>query len=160
MMPDSSKVVPDYPLTEGDSDSVTGNAILIPCNPSFDIPLPHVKPPTNLDRCDIFRTTDHIQSMKPLFLSFAFWLAHLPLQTTERAIHLVHPGSRQWSFVQQNGDMDDLHFKYFAWELAPDIPSTSGRKTTTIVMAMPPWTLTPTDLHGFVACKEARTQAF
>ncbi|KAI0256673.1 hypothetical protein BJV78DRAFT_298922 [Lactifluus subvellereus] len=131
----SSEAVPDHPLTEGDSDSVTGNAILIPCNPTFDIPQPHVKPPTDLN-------------------SFAFWLAHLPLQTTERAMHLVHPESRHWSFIEQNGDMDDLHFKYFAWELAPNIPSTGGRETTAIVMAMPPWALTPTDLQCFAACKE------
>lgn len=72
-------------------------------------------------------------------------------------MHLVHHQSRQWSFVLQNGDMDDAHFKYYAWELAPYIPSTT-RKTTTIVMAMPPWTLTPTDLQCFSACKEARIQ--
>lgn len=74
-------------------------------------------------------------------------------------MHLVHPKSRPWSFVYQNGDMDDAHFKYYAWELAPRISSTSGQKTTTIVMAMPPWTLTPTDLQCFSACKEARIWA-
>jgi hypothetical protein len=97
--------------------------------------------------------------LKSLFFSFAYWLEHLPLQTTERATHLVHPESRHWSFVAQNGDMDDVHFKYYAWELAPCIPSTSGRKTTAIIMAMPPWTLTPTDLHCFATCKEASTQS-
>jgi len=91
------------------------------------------------------------------FFSFSSWLDYLPLQTTERALHLVHPGSRHWSFVLQSGDLDDAHFKYYAWELAPCIPSTSGRKTTAIVMAMPPWTLTPTDLQCFAACREART---
>ena len=49
---DSSKVVPDYPLDGGDSDSETGNAIRIPCNPTFDIPQPPMIPPTDLDRCD------------------------------------------------------------------------------------------------------------
>jgi len=75
-------------------------------------------------------------------------------------MHLVHPNSRYWSFVAQNGDMDDAHFKYYAWELASHIPSTSGRETTAIVMAMPPWTMTPTDLQCFAACKEARTQVY
>ncbi|KAN0123878.1 hypothetical protein V8E52_002368 [Russula decolorans] len=131
----SSKVVPDYPLDGGDSDSETGNAIRIPCNPTFDIPQPPMIPPTDLDR-------------------FSSWLDYLPLQTTERALHLVHPESRHWSFVLQSGDLDDTHFKYYAWELAPCIPSKSGRKTTAIVMAMPPWTLTPTDLQCFAACKE------
>jgi hypothetical protein len=56
--------------------------------------------------------------------------------------------------------MDDAHFKCYAWELASSIPSTSGRKTTAIVMAMPPWALTPTDLQCFAACKEARMQAY
>jgi len=74
-------------------------------------------------------------------------------------MHLVHRKSRHWSFVAQNGDMDDAHFKYYAWELASCVPSTSGRKTTAIVMAMTPWTLTPTDLQSFAACKEARTKA-
>ena len=50
---DSNKVVPDQPLDAGDHDSETGNAILIPCNPTFDIPQPHVMPPIDLDRCDI-----------------------------------------------------------------------------------------------------------
>ena len=49
---DSSKVVPDYSLDGGDSDSETGNAIRIPCNPTFDIQQPHMIPPTDLDRCD------------------------------------------------------------------------------------------------------------
>lgn len=49
---DSSEVVPNHPLKEGDFDSETGNAILIPCNPTFDIPQPHATPPTDLDRCD------------------------------------------------------------------------------------------------------------
>jgi hypothetical protein len=74
-------------------------------------------------------------------------------------MHLVHHKSRHWSFVAQNGDMDDAHFKSYAWELATYIPSTSGRKTTAIVVAMPPWTLTPKDLQCFAACKEARTKA-
>jgi hypothetical protein len=91
--------------------------------------------------------------------SFSYWLNYLPLKTTERALHLVHPESRHWSFVLQSGDLDDPHFKYYAWELAPCVPSTSGRKTTAIVMAMPPWTLTPTDLQCFAACKEARNAA-
>ncbi|KAI0306599.1 hypothetical protein B0F90DRAFT_1691319 [Multifurca ochricompacta] len=131
----SGHVVPDHPLEEGDCNSETGIAIRIPCNPTFDIPQPPMIPPTDLDR-------------------FASWLVYLPLQTTERAMHLVHPKSRPWSFVCQNGDMDDAHFKYYAWELEPCVPSTSGRKTTVIVMAMPPWTLTPTDLQCFAACKE------
>jgi len=69
-------------------------------------------------------------------------------------MHLVHPTSQPWSFVHQSGDMDDAHFKYYAWELAPCNPCTSGRKTTAIVMSMPPWSLTPTDLECFSACKE------
>lgn len=73
-------------------------------------------------------------------------------------MHLVHRKSRQWSFVAQNGDMDDAHFKYYAWELAPCVPSTSGRKTTAIVLAMPPWELTPTDLQCFAACTEASSK--
>ena len=44
-------MVPDQPLDGGDLDSETGNAILIPCNPTFDIPQPHMIPPTDLDRC-------------------------------------------------------------------------------------------------------------
>jgi len=51
MLPDSSQVVPDYPLEDGDLDSETGNAIRIPCNPTFDIPQPPMIPPTDLDRC-------------------------------------------------------------------------------------------------------------
>ncbi|KAI9446481.1 hypothetical protein H4582DRAFT_1906054 [Lactarius indigo] len=129
------RVVPEHPLKEEDYDSETGNAIRIPCNPFFDIPQPHMIPPTDLDR-------------------FASWLVNLPLQTAERAMHLVHPKSRSWSFVYRNGDMDDAHFKYYAWELAPSISNPNGQETTTIVMAMPPWTLTPTDLQCFSACKE------
>lgn len=49
---DSSKVLPDQPLGNGDSDSDTGNAIRIPCNPTFDIPQPRLAPPIDLDRCD------------------------------------------------------------------------------------------------------------
>ncbi|KAI9466186.1 hypothetical protein BJY52DRAFT_1183059 [Lactarius psammicola] len=109
----TSRVVPEHPLKEGDYDSETGKAICIPCNPTFDIPQPHMIPPTDLD-------------------CFASWLVYLPLQTAERAMHLVHPKSRPWSFVYQHGDMDDAHFKYYAWELAPSISSTSGRETTTI----------------------------
>jgi hypothetical protein len=71
-------------------------------------------------------------------------------------MHLVRPKSRHWSFVAQNGDMDDAHFKCYAWELATCVPSTSGRKTTAIVLAMPPWALTPADLQCFAACTEAR----
>ncbi|KAN0133751.1 hypothetical protein V8E53_008475 [Lactarius tabidus] len=130
-----SQVVPGHPLKEVDYDPEIGNAISVPCNPAFDIPQPPMYPPTDLD-------------------CFASWLVYLPLKTVERAMHLVHHQSQRWSFVHQNGDMDDAHFKYYAWELAPYIPSTSGRKTTTIVMAMPPWTLTPTDLQCFSACKE------
>jgi len=131
----SGQVVPDHPSEGGDLDSETGNAIRIPCNPTFDIPQPPMIPPTDLDR-------------------FASWLVYLPLQTTERAMHLVHPKSRHCSFVAQNGDMDDAHFKYYAWELATCVPSTSGRKATAIVMAMPPWTLTPTDLRSFATPTE------
>jgi hypothetical protein len=49
---DLIEVVPNHPLKEGDLDSETGNAILIPCNPTFDIPQPRTTPPTDLDRCD------------------------------------------------------------------------------------------------------------
>ena len=52
-MLDSGQVVPDYPLEGGDLDSETGNAICIPCNPTFDIPQPPMIPPTDLDRCDV-----------------------------------------------------------------------------------------------------------
>ncbi|KAI0302006.1 hypothetical protein BC826DRAFT_492862 [Russula brevipes] len=132
----SNQVVPDYPLDGGDVDSETGTAIRIPCNPAFDIPQPSMIPPTDLDR-------------------FASWLDYLPLQATERAMHLVHPKSRDWSFVAQNGDLDDGHFKYFAWEQqATSMYNTSDRNTAAIVMAMPPWTLTPADLHCFATCKE------
>ncbi|KAH9001294.1 hypothetical protein EDB92DRAFT_1939050 [Lactarius akahatsu] len=108
-----NRVVPEHPLKEEDYDSETGNAIRIPCNPTFDIPQPHMIPPTDLDR-------------------FASWLVYLPLQTVERAMHLVHPKSRPWSFVYQNGDMDDAHFKYYAWELAPSISNPNGQETTAI----------------------------
>ena len=155
---DISQVVPDHPLKEGDYDSETGNGISIPCNPAFDIPQPPIHPPTNLDWCDpspVAHSSDPIPDASPP--SFANWLVYLPLKTVERVMHIVHPKSQQCTFVHQNGDMDDAHFKYYAWELAPYIPSTSGcRETTTIVMAMPPWTLTPTDLQCFSACKEAR----
>ncbi|KAF8275041.1 hypothetical protein EI94DRAFT_22219 [Lactarius quietus] len=130
-----SQVVPDHPLKDGDYDAEIGNAFRIPCNPTFDIPQPPIFPPTDLD-------------------CFASWLVYLPLTTVERAMHLVHPTSQPWSFVHQSGDMDDAHFKYYAWELAPCNPCTSGRKTTAIVMSMPPWSLTPTDLECFSACKE------
>ena len=155
-----SKKVPDQPLDDGDHDSETGNAILIPCNPTFDIPQPHMMPPTDLDRCDILseRLTEFQDLIASIFFSFASWLVYLPLQTTERVLHLVHPHSRNWAFVAQSGDMDDPHFKSYAWELAPCVPSTSGRKTTVIVMAMPPWVLTPADLQCFATCKEARIQ--
>ena len=98
------------------------------------------------------------KSETPTLFSFASWLVYLPLQTTERAMHLVHPKSRHCSFVAQTGDMDDAHFKYYAWELATCVPSTSGQKATAIVMAMPPWTLTPTDLRSFATPTEARTK--
>ncbi|SRR6266702_47134 len=49
---DISRVVPEHPLKEGDYDSETENAIRIPCNPTFDIPQPHMIPPADLDRCD------------------------------------------------------------------------------------------------------------
>jgi hypothetical protein len=152
-------VVPEHPLKEGDYNSETGSAIRIPCNPAFDISQPCMPFPTDLDWCDTsshrsFQCHDPITNDPPL--SFATWLVYLPLKTVERAMHLVHHRSQQWSFVHQNGDMDDAHFKYYAWELAPHIPCTSGRKTTTIVMTMPPWTLTPTDLQCFSDCKEAR----
>src|SRR5216684_5861129 len=100
--------------------------------------------------------TVRVQDSEYSFFSFSCWLDYLPLQTTERTLHLVHPKSQQWSFVLQSGDLDDPHFKYYAWELAPYTHSTSGRKATAIVMAMPPWTLTPTDLQCFATCKEAR----
>ncbi|KAI0006010.1 hypothetical protein BJV74DRAFT_13858 [Russula compacta] len=131
----SSRVVPDHPLEGGDLDSETGTGIRIPCNPTFDIPQPSIISPTDLDR-------------------FASWLVYLPLQTTERTMHLVHPRSRHWSFVAQNGDMDDTSFKYYTWELAASVPGTGEQKTSAIVMAMPPWALTPTDLQCFAACKE------
>jgi hypothetical protein len=47
---DSSQVVTDQPLEDGDLDSETGTAIRIPCNPTFDIPQPSMIPPTDLDR--------------------------------------------------------------------------------------------------------------
>jgi len=50
---DSGQVVPDHPSEGGDLDSETGNAIRIPCNPTFDIPQPPMIPPTDLDRCDV-----------------------------------------------------------------------------------------------------------
>ncbi|KAI9509358.1 hypothetical protein F5148DRAFT_1012380 [Russula earlei] len=137
MTPDSDQVVPDYPL-EGDvRDPETGNAIVIPCNPTFDIPQSHMIPPSDIDR-------------------FASWLVYLPLQTAERAMHLVHPDSKGWSFVAQTGDIDGADFRCYAWAHPPT--STGGRETAAVVMVMPPWTLTPTDLQCFAACKEARTQ--
>ncbi|SRR6266404_4220660 len=49
---DINQVVSEHPLSEDDYDSETGNAICIPCNPTFNIPQPHMIPPTDLDRCD------------------------------------------------------------------------------------------------------------
>src|SRR5579863_8622281 len=48
---DSSRVVTDQALADGDLDPETGNALRIPCNPTFDIPQPPMIPPTDLDRC-------------------------------------------------------------------------------------------------------------
>ncbi|KAI0273605.1 hypothetical protein BC834DRAFT_217492 [Gloeopeniophorella convolvens] len=128
-------IVPEHPLEEGDVDPKTCNAILIPCNPTFDIPQPRIPLPTNIDQ-------------------FASWVHGLPLRTTERIMHLVYPDSKSWSFVCQTGDIDEPHFRYYAWELSPNVSSTSGRKATAVVMALPPWTMTPTDFKCFVACKE------
>ena len=63
---DSNKVLPDYPLEGGDSNSETGNAIRIPCNPTFDIPQPHMIPPTDLDRCVQRHPLNHRSSSKNL----------------------------------------------------------------------------------------------
>jgi hypothetical protein len=66
---DSNKV-PDQPLEGGDHDPETGNAILIPCNPTFDISQPHMMPPTDLDRCDILpEQLTEFQDLNPSILS-------------------------------------------------------------------------------------------
>ena len=57
---DISQVVPETPLKD---DSQTGIEICVPCNPTFDIPQPHILkfPPTDLDWCDTARSNDITQ---------------------------------------------------------------------------------------------------
>jgi len=87
MLLDSSHVVPDYPLEDGDLDSETGNAIRIPCNPTFDIPQPPMIPPTDLDRCgrplnDFWQIRDLLKNSPYYFFFFLFLSASRPGSST------------------------------------------------------------------------------
>ncbi|KAF8350729.1 hypothetical protein F5887DRAFT_876120 [Amanita rubescens] len=140
------KYIPDTSLGCDDTDYSTGESLTLPCPPLFNIP-------TFVER----RPTDIVR-MVP-------WLDNLPLMTTQRTLHLIHPASRQWHWsltFQDVTAMDRDIFQYFTWTLqavpgflahADDTVMRNIGRFSVVLAFQPPWILSYQDLKEFSDCR-------
>src|SRR6266550_7265372 len=93
------------------------------------------------------------------------WLDNLPLMTTQRTLHLIHPASRHWHWslaFQDVTAMDRDIFQYFTWTLQADpgfpahVDDTVVRnigRFSVVLAFQPPWILSYQDLKEFSDCR-------
>jgi hypothetical protein len=86
-------------------------------------------------------------------ISVCDWLDNFPLQTVQRAFHIMFPATKDWRFatLDDSGCNDDV-FKKFYWTDAngdhPDIHDAS-----VVVACQPPWLMSDELLWQFTQLK-------
>ncbi|KAI0054043.1 hypothetical protein FA95DRAFT_1507578 [Auriscalpium vulgare] len=134
----AEKTIPDEdgPPLAGDIDPTSGRRLTVPCNPTFNVPKPKGVGPVN-DKD-----------------SFEAWLLNMPLETTERAMHLVFPKQTYgyWRYnARHKGDADEDLVKIVTWETVVanrHDPRTIGA----VIFIQPLWVLADRDMKSFLAC--------
>ncbi|KAG0707792.1 hypothetical protein DFH29DRAFT_597859 [Suillus ampliporus] len=124
--------VPCVSLGEEDEDKGTGERFTVPCPPFYQVP------PISLARADSF---------KRLFT----WIDLLPLETVRRAVHLLYPETKAWSFASDADDTDHTTFKCITWSRLVDHEDERHYRSAMSIFIQPPWVLSVCDLELF--CK-------
>ncbi|OJA21622.1 hypothetical protein AZE42_01667 [Rhizopogon vesiculosus] len=128
----SEDFIPCASLGEEDEDKETGERFTVPCPPFYQVPS------ISLARAD---------SLKRLFT----WIDILPLETVRRAIHLLYPETRSWSFASDADDSDHTIFKCITWSQIVDSDDERHYRSAMSICIQPPWVLSIRDLEQF--CK-------
>lgn len=124
--------VPCVSLGEEDEDKETGERFTVPCPPFYQVPS------ISLARAD---------SLKRLFT----WIDLLPLETVRRAVHLLYPETKAWSFASDADDPDHSIFKCITWSQLVDHDDERHCRSAMSIFIQPPWVLSSRDLELF--CK-------
>ncbi|KAG2064635.1 hypothetical protein BDR04DRAFT_1034791 [Suillus decipiens] len=124
--------VPCVSLGQEDEDKETGERFTVPCPPFYQVPS------ISLARAD---------SLKRLFT----WIDLLPLETVRRAVHLLHPETKAWSFASDADDSDHTIFKCITWSQLVDHDDERHFRNAMCIFIQPPWVLSVRDLELF--CK-------
>jgi hypothetical protein len=124
--------VPCVSLGEEDEDRETGERFTVPCPPFYQVPS------ISLARAD---------SLKRLFT----WIDLLPLETVRRAVHLLYPETKAWSFASDADDPDHTIFKCITWSQLVDHDDERHCRNAMSIFIQPPWVLSVHDLELF--CK-------
>ncbi|KAG1731905.1 hypothetical protein EDB19DRAFT_1912290 [Suillus lakei] len=119
--------VPCVSLGEEDEDKETGEAL-------------HGALPT-------FLSSSVYQSSPGLIASSDL----LPLETVRRAVHLLYPETKTWSFASDADDPDHSIFKCITWSQLVDHDDERHCRSAMSIFIQPPWVLSSRDLELF--CK-------
>lgn len=122
--------VPCMSLGEEDEDKETGERFTVPCPPFYQVPS------ISLARAD---------SLKRLFT----WIDLLPLETVRRAVHLLYPETKAWSFASDADDPDHAIFKCITWSQLVDHDDERHCRNAMSIFIQPPWVLSVRDLELF-----------
>ncbi|KAG2132491.1 uncharacterized protein EDB93DRAFT_1093800 [Suillus bovinus] len=128
----TDEFVPCVSLGEEDEDKETGERFTVPCPPFYQIPS------ISLARAD---------SLKRLFT----WIDLLPLETVRRAVHLLYPETKAWSFASDADDTDHALLKCITWSQLVDYDDERHCRNAMSIFIQPPWILSDRDLDLF--CK-------
>ncbi|KAH9842813.1 uncharacterized protein C8Q71DRAFT_734682 [Rhodofomes roseus] len=111
--------------------------VTMPCPPSFQLPAPSPKKPTNLEQ-------------------LCRWISLFPLDSAQAVMHNVFPQTEDWTFSQVKSDIDEDIFQSYIWSPTATASGVTDGLGSVTVFVQPPWILSPKDFESFVSCDVLR----
>jgi len=142
--------VPNRSLCLPDEDRRSGERFTVPSSPRFNIPELLLPAASDISRYVTFTQCGDLLSN---FIRVCDWLDNFPLQTVQRAFHIMFPATKEWRFTTLDdcGYNDDIFRRFYWTDVNGDHPDTHD--ASVVVVCQPPWLMSDELMWQFTQLK-------